>query len=59
MIVELKRGIALYIGVPLDAKLSDLLPPNGLIQRATIELDNKGAVRVSCTYIPKVEEKSK
>lgn len=47
------KVISHYFGVPLDAKLSDLLPKNAAIRLATIELSNEQFVVVTATYIPK------
>lgn len=41
-------------GICREAKIGDLLPPEscGVIQKATIELTNKGAAYVTVTYCP-------
>jgi hypothetical protein len=48
-------GTPVKIGICRDVKIDDLLPPEstGLIQSATIELNNQRAVIVHVTYIPK------
>jgi len=50
-----QMGTPVKIGICRDAKIDDLLPPEsaGLIQCATIELNNQRAVIVHVTYIPK------